>query len=186
MDSLLKHLLDSPRDCASLALVNKTLKTAVYNNHRTRLAMLYERIEICLKAFLIYATSCPPFAVFWSFKCGQTQFDIVKQTKKNKCKHKSMIVLKELTYVSRHDSDTLYFVLDTHLQSIDEALDCFKNVVWPLLISNTHDDDVVFVSSCRYKRLSNRLCFDQLTTNMLRLMKELANDTQQDVVFYDF
>lgn len=84
----------------ALSLVNKEMN-AIVNHHYGEL-FLYERIEHCLRKLISYVESKPPNVAVWFFHVyspsdnTNRMLSVQKQTLKNKCKHKSMMVYQQL------------------------------------------------------------------------------------------
>lgn len=120
-------------------------------------------VEDCLRRFILLCLSKPPFVMQWIFKDVDNDgcFIIMKQTRKNKHKHKSMLMYSRV--VSRHHD--VFFVMDFYFQSIEEAIDFFT--------ANMLDKPLMFVHNCVYKRKSNRREFESLTQTMTDYMTRL-------------
>lgn len=153
------------RELFLLSLTNKGMNAIINAHYRAH--FLYERAEHCLKRFIAHAESKPSNTMAWYFHVmvnGKTQsLSIQKMTPKNKCKHKSMMVFQQLVKEQTADLEIVY-AIDTHMQCVDECLDCFKDEIWPYL------KDVKFAYGCAYKRADMRKDFEDMVKELTRII----------------
>jgi hypothetical protein len=161
------------RELILLSLMNKEMYEIIHTHYRAQI--LYERAEYCLRRFIAHAESKPSNTMAWYFHVmvnGKTQsLSIQKLTPKNKCKHKSMMVFQQLVKEQSAELEIVY-AIDTHIQCVDECLDCFKEEIWP------HLKDVKFAYGCAYKRTDLRIEFENLVKELTHLISS-ALELQQ-------
>lgn len=155
------------RELFVLSMVNREMSRIMWKHYAT--LFFYERIEHCLRRFATLVESRPANTMAWYFHFSNQEknhsLTIQKQTPKNKCKHKSMMVFVQLMRQHSIEEDIeVIYTIDTHIQCIDEFLDRFKQDFWPHII------DVKFAFGCAYKRASVRREFEQLTKEMALLI----------------
>jgi hypothetical protein len=162
------------RELFLLSLINKEMYEVV--SHQYRSQFLYERAEHCLRRFIAHAELKPSNTMAWYFHVmvnGKTQsLSIQKLTPKNKCKHKSMMVFQQLVKEQSADLEIVY-AIDTHIQCVDECLDCFKEEIWPYL------RDVKFAYGCAYKRADLRKGFDDMVKELTQIISSALELRQQ-------
>jgi hypothetical protein len=162
-----------------LAMTSKNIKHTLESDEQIAKLLTYERLEQCMRVFIGLAQSKPPFSMSWIFMADPNSTNgqhpgttstvskslfICKQTPKNKNRFKSMLVYRELSSEVMYDATNVSFVLDKLLQCTDEALDCFKNNIWPNI------NRITFIGSCTYNTLKYRLEYEKVTSEMNRLI----------------
>lgn len=161
------------KELLMLSLANKEMYNILHPHYRH--VFLYERMEHCLSKFIRLVVSKPANTMAWYIHVCHVpenknqSLSIQKQTPKNKCKHKSMMVFQQLIRQRSNleeDLDIVY-AIDTHMQCAEECLDCFKTEIWPYIKLN----QIKFAFGCTYKRPDARKEFETLTEEMSNLIK---------------
>lgn len=159
------------RELAVLSTVNKTFKNIIQQHYAKTL--LYQHMEDCIRRFakLIEHKTANSMAWFFHIMHGDTNktLFIQKQTPKNMCKYKSMFVFNQHAYEDHPSVGRILYSVETHLQCVDECLDCIKKELLPYI------EHVRFVFGCSYKRRAYRKEFDDLTLEITRVLREYVH-----------
>jgi hypothetical protein len=156
------------KELALLSTVNKSLRDLVEAHYAKTIH--YQHIEDCIRRYVKIIESKTPYSMAWFFHImhqdvNKTLF-IQKQTPKNKCKYKSMFVFNQHVF---EGNPRVMYSLETHIQCLDECLDCFKKEFLP------HIQHIRFVFGCNYKRRAYRKEFDDLTLEITAAIRKYIN-----------
>lgn len=151
------------------SLIGRPESLESLENNNEEAVFHYERIEHCLRCFMDLCASKPPHSFMWFFIDQETgtSFTIQKQTVKNKCPYKAMMVHVEIIQLPPEyegDGRIRLQAVETHMRSYDEALDCFKEKIWP------RRQTMRFMYFCTYKRRRLREPFEVLVRKMEGLL----------------